>query len=109
MITNVLIPFLVSGLIIYLIIYLAVNLPGRALRHKFEELGEIKGMSKAEIVSRCGKYHSKRPISKGSVCVWMVPGFVISVVFDLDDKAVKACTKSSSKAKSDQLSPVLSE
>ncbi len=108
MITNVLIPFLIAGVVISVIIYLAVFLPGKLLRQKFAELGEIKGMSRTQIVSHCGKYHSKRPISGGHVCVWMIPGFVISVVFDSDDNAVRSYTKSPVKEKPNSLDPALS-
>lgn len=108
MITNVLIPFLVAGLLISLIIYLAVFLPGKMLRRKFADLGDLRGLTKAEIVAHCGKYHSKRAVSSGYVCVWMIPGFVISVVFDTEDRAVRSCTKSPSKGKTNHLKPVLS-
>jgi len=109
MITNVLIPFLVAGILISLIIYLAVFLPGKVLRRKFAQLGELKGLSRAQIVSRCGKYHSKRPVSGGYVCVWMIPGFVISVVFDAEDKAVRSYTKSPVGEKSRHLKPALTQ
>jgi hypothetical protein len=86
-----------------------VFLPGKVLRQKFTQLGDLKGMSRAQIVSRCGKYHSKRAIYGGYICVWMIPGFVISVVFDANDIAVRSCYKSPVKEKSRNLSPALSQ
>lgn len=107
MITNVLLPLVLSAMVISLIIYLAVFLPGKMLRQKFEELGDMRGMSRSEIVSRCGKYHSIRNTYGGFVCVWMVPGFVISLVFDSNEKVVKVCSKALAKGKARQLKPAV--
>lgn len=109
MITNVLLPLLLSALVIYLIIYLAVVMPEKLLRQKFESLGDMRGLKRSEVVARCGKYHSIRNICGGIVCVWMVPGFVISLVFDSSDKVVKVSSKSRSKRKVEELRPAMAD
>nr|WP_299418279.1 hypothetical protein [uncultured Emticicia sp.] len=80
---------LIGGLVLYFILNILVKIPGRNLQSQFQSLGDMRGMSKSEIIQKCGNFKSIRHIEGGTVCVWMATGYVISLVFDANDEVVK--------------------
>ena len=80
---------LLGGIVLFFVIQVIVKMPGRALQSKFQSLGNMKGMSKSEIIQKCGNFKSIKHIEGGSVCVWMATGYVISLVFDANDMVLR--------------------
>ena len=88
---------ILAGFSTLVIIYSAVCLPGKLLQQKFQSLGDLKGMTKASIIARCGRYKSSHTIDRGTVCVWMATDYKISIVFDADNRAIQVITRDTLK------------
>ena len=78
-----------GGFLLYVLITFIVRLPGKGLQLNFQSLGDMKGMDKSEIIKKCGSSQSIEYIEGGSVCVWNSTGYLISLVFDSNNKVVK--------------------
>jgi len=78
-----------GGFLLYVLIKFIVRLPGRGLQLNFKSLGDMKEMDKSEIIKKCGSSQSIEYIEGGSICVWNSPGYLISLVFDSNDRVVK--------------------
>jgi len=80
---------LIGGVVLYLITKVLVKMPGKALQQKFISLGDMAGMSKSEIISKCGPFTTIQNFEGGTICVWSATGYVISLVFDNEDKVIR--------------------
>ncbi len=73
------------GLLLFGVISWAVREPGRQLRNKFINLGDLRGMTKSEIVSFVGPPQSISAIDESTTLLqWMATGYLIALVFEGD-------------------------
>tara|TARA_B110000285_G_C14731118_1_gene426515 strand:- start:128 stop:418 length:291 start_codon:yes stop_codon:yes gene_type:complete len=77
------------GLVFYFILKVLVKIPGKALQRKFVSLGDMSGMSKSQIIAKCGQFKTIQNIEGGSICVWSATGYLITLVFDNEDKCLR--------------------
>lgn len=78
-----------GGLILYAIIDAVVKAPGRLLNQKFVSLGDMRGMSYADIEKVVGKPQSVSQMGDGGTLrQWISTGYHIALVFDENDKMV---------------------
>ena len=83
----------VGGIILYLILSSSVKQGGKALQRRFISLGNMTGMLKADIVKSVGMYKAEKNIPNGSVCTWQETGYMITLVFDINNKCVKKASE----------------
>jgi hypothetical protein len=87
---------LVGGLIMYLFMQASVRSPGISLAAKFQNLGNIIGVPKTEIVARVGNPNSVSAMGNGQqLCQWLKAGYHISLMFDADGNCLGVTHESS--------------
>ena len=76
---------LIGGLILYAIVSALVRSPGAFLRHKFEEIGTLRGKSFNTIVAIVGPPSARSATGNGKTLYqWMATGYHIALLFDGD-------------------------
>ena len=78
---------ILGGVVLFLLIFLIVRLPGGMLQQKFVKLGNLQGKTYDEIVMACGlpKAQSSQVSEDGAtiqVRQWMATGYHIVLLFD---------------------------
>ena len=74
---------IVGGFVLYGIISFAVRLPGMGMQKLFQDLGELKGKTLAEIQSKVGSPTAVSATGDGrTVRQWMATGYHIALIFD---------------------------
>ncbi len=76
---------LIGGLILYAIMSALVRAPGALLRHKFEEVGTLRGQSLNTIVAIVGPPSARSVTASGKTLYqWMATGYHIALLFEGD-------------------------
>ena len=74
---------IVGGLLFYGIISAVAKAPGAGMQKLFQDLGELKGKSLSEIVSKVGSPSSVSATGDGGTLrQWMATGYHIALIFD---------------------------
>ena len=81
---------IVGGVVLFLLIFLIVRLPGGILQQKFVKMGNLQGKTYNEIVAVCGlpRSQSSQVSADGKtiqVRQWMATGYHIVLLFDEND------------------------
>lgn len=65
--------------------YLVFKLPGIIQSNKFHSLGNMSGMTKSQIIAKCGRPAGVSRFKWGSACVWNKGRYRIEIQFDEND------------------------
>ncbi len=72
-----------GGIVLAALTSAVVKAPGQNLNSRFVALGELKGMTKDQIVSSVGPPNSVSGAPEGkTVCQWIATGYHIALLFD---------------------------
>ena len=84
---------ILGGLLLFAIISLAVKSPARRLQQNFVKLGNMTGMTYAEISAAVGPANTDSPQvgadgEQVTVKQWIKPGYHIALIFDKDNRCI---------------------
>lgn len=89
--------FFVLGIILFFIIRAISPKSGKVLKSKFQSLkgNNIIGMSKSDIIKKCGHYTSVSYIQGGTCCAWVSKdcAYSIAILFDKNDEVNRITTE----------------
>lgn len=72
-----------GGIVISLISVFSSPLSGaRTLQRKFADLGDLRGKTRAEIISAVGPPNSVTAMADGALVQWLTPGYHVALLFD---------------------------